>query len=99
MIQRYDILLDADYDLAANNGDFIIGECLNQQVSLLLLCAPGDIRQQPKLGVGIQEYTLDERPADLNRNIRLNFLKDGLTVKKIAQTNTEITIDAEHGNV
>jgi hypothetical protein len=93
------MLLGADYDLAIENGDFVIGEGLNQQVALLLLSAPGDIRHVPGLGVGLHNYTLDENPADLNRNIRLNFKKDGLRVNRIKQSTTELTIDAEYDNV
>lgn len=93
------MLLGADYDLAIENGDFIIGESLNQQAALLLLAGPGDIRHAPGLGVGLHNYTLDESPADLNRNIRLNFKKDGLRVNKILQSTAELTIDAEYDNV
>ncbi len=99
MIRRFDImLLGVDYDLAIENGDFVIGESLNQQVALLLLSAPGDIRHVPGLGVGLHNYTLDENPADLHRNIRLNFKKDGLRVNRIKQSTTELTIDAEYDN-
>lgn len=99
MIHKYDILLSSNYDLAIENGDFVIGEGLNQQVALLLLSAPGDIRHAPGMGVGLQNYSLDENPADLNRNIRLTFKKDGLRVNKILQTTAEVTIDAEYDNV
>lgn len=99
MIPKYDILLSSNYDLAIENGDFVIGEGLNQQVALLLLSAPGDIRHAPGMGVGLQNYSLDENPADLNRNIRLTFKKDGLRVNKILQTTAELTIDAEYDNV
>ena len=94
MIVKRDILLDEDYDLMS--GGSPTGDSLNQQVALLLLASPGDIRFAPDQGVGLPEYLLGEDNDALNAMIRLQFKKDNLKVRKITITNTDLIIDAEH---
>lgn len=96
MIIKRDILLDEDYDLLIDGGDFVIGDCLNQQVALLLLASPGDIRSAPENGVGLPEYLLGEDNDHLNAEIRFQFKKDNLKLRKIKITSAQLTLDADH---
>ncbi|MCK9452868.1 MAG: hypothetical protein M0Q90_14330 [Bacteroidales bacterium] len=98
MKKEHDILLNGDYDLAISGGDFAVGENLNQQLACLLIATPGDYRQSPIIGIGIQSYLLDEDKDELNRSIRLNCKRDGLQVKKLEIKNGQITIDATRAN-
>ncbi|KAF0203155.1 MAG: hypothetical protein FD170_1427 [Bacteroidetes bacterium] len=98
MIVKRDILLDENYDLLIEGGDFVVGDCLNQQVALLLLASKGNIRSAPNNGVGLPEYLLGEDNDQLNAEIRLEFKKDNLKVRKIMITSTKLTVDAEHGD-
>ncbi|KAF0199571.1 MAG: hypothetical protein FD170_3890 [Bacteroidetes bacterium] len=96
MIIKRDILICEDYDLLITDGDFVIGNCLDQQVALLLLASPGDIRSAPENGVGLPEFLLGEDNDDLNAAIRFQFKKDNLKLRKIKITSTQLTLDAEH---
>ena len=93
---RNDILLDENLNLLIRDGDFVIGECLNQQITCLLQAVPGAYKQSPTVGCGIDSFILDTDSDDLNRTIRKQFKQDGLNIKKIELGTDKITIDAEH---
>lgn len=98
MREEYDIMLNADYDLAFAGGDFALCENLNQQVACLLEANAGDFRQSPNTGVGLHSFLLDEGTDELNRKIRLELKKDGLQVERLEFKNTGLTIDAKRAN-
>jgi hypothetical protein len=89
-------MIGEDYDLLIEGGDFVVGDCLNQQVALLLLASPGDIRRAPEHGVGLSEYLLEEDNNELNGAIRLQLKMDNLKLRKMEITKTKLTVDAEH---
>lgn len=97
MIVKRDILISEDYDLSVEAGDFAAGDCLNQQVAMILLASPGDIRREPEAGVGLHGYILGEDNDQLNAAIRIQFKRDNLNVRKITITSSKLTVDAEHG--
>lgn len=45
-----DILLDETDDLRIENGDFVIGESLDQEVSLIIRLNTGELKEDPVLG-------------------------------------------------
>lgn len=94
MIQVYDIALDNNNDLQIANGDFVIGESTEQHQTLLLLSDKNDWKESPTVGVGIESFLDDEEPADMHREIRLQFAKDGMKVKKIQTVRGQIQIEA-----
>ena len=91
-----DVLITAEFELQIANGDFVVGNCLNQQIGCLLQAAPGAYKQSPLVGVGIDDYILDTAGDELNRTIRFQFKKDKLRIKKISIGTDQINIDAEH---
>ena len=93
---RNDILLDENLDLMIQDGDFVIGECLNQQINCLLQAVPGAYKQSPTAGVGIDSFLLDSDSDELNRTIRQQFKQDKLNIKSISITTEKINIIAEH---
>jgi hypothetical protein len=93
---RNDILLDENMDLLIRDGDFVIGDCLNQQINCLLQAVPGAYKQSITTGVGIDSFILDTASDELNRTIRQQFKKDKLSVKSISITNEKINLVAEH---
>ena len=97
-MNRNDILLDDDLDLLIKDGDFVIGECLNQQITCLLQAVPGAYKQWPSVGCGIDSFILDTASDELNRVIRLQFRQDHLVIKKIEVGTEKIIIDAEHAS-
>ncbi len=89
-----DLYLAEDMDLFVQNGDFVFNESPAKQHQLLLLLAhPGDLKQYPERGVGIQSYLNDER-ENLSLEIRSEFERDGMNVRGIKLNGSSIEIDA-----
>lgn len=85
----YDLLLDADLDLSFRGGDLDVGESTEQHQQLLLLSEPGDWRENPAVGVGIQTMLLD----DAGGVAMLAAITDQLEAD--GQVITELTMTAE----
>jgi hypothetical protein len=91
-----DILLDSDFDLLIQHGDLAVGEATYQHQAILLKASPGEVKQSPTTGVGIDNFLLDEDKSLLLREIRSQFTKDGMSVRKVDMTsNGTLTINAE----
>lgn len=92
-----DILFNSDYSLKIENGDFVIGESTYQHQRNLLLADKGEYKESPTIGVGVRRYLESERPSELAREIRLEFIADGMDVNAInIDDNLEISIDASY---
>lgn len=92
-----DILLDPDYDLLIKSGDIAVDEATYQHQAILLKVSPGEIKQQPTTGVGVDAFLLDEDKSLLLREIRSQFTKDGMQVSKVnIATNGTLTINASY---
>ncbi len=88
-----DILLDENFDLQFVGGDLVHGESTRQHQRLLLLTAKGEVREFPTVGVGLNDWILDDEFGDLNGVIKRQFEADGMVLKKITSTakNSKIT--------
>ena len=53
---RTDILLDDDFDLMFENGDFATGSSAQQEVEQIGLSHPGEWKQFPIVGLGLTNY-------------------------------------------
>lgn len=93
-----DLILDDSMDLRIENGDFVVGESSYQQQMILLLADKNEFKENPTTGVGIETYLDDENPADMHREIRLQFSKDGMKVNSIKTIEGKINIDAVYEN-
>jgi hypothetical protein len=92
-----DILLTSDYDVSIVNGDLATGDATYQHQAILLKAGPGEIKQQPTTGVGMESFMLDEDKSLLLREIRSQFTKDGMTVSKVSLApNGSLTINASY---
>lgn len=91
-----DILLSTENDLQITNGDFAVGEGLNQQVGLLMLLNKGELKQHPLTGVGIYELINTERVEDIKNAAREQLKDDGLKLRTLELTDNKIYITAEY---
>lgn len=92
-----DILLDDDFDLLLLNGDMVIGEATRQHQALLLLTSPGELREFPMRGVGLQHWLLDDTAkGDVTRRIKQEFEADGMTVVRIRYNGDNVTTEASY---
>lgn len=51
-----DILQDQNGDILISNGDVVIGESDLQEVGEIIQANPGDIKNDPIIGVGLNKY-------------------------------------------
>lgn len=92
-----DILLDENLDLVFKNGDFSIGESTAQHQKLLILSDKGELKANPKQGVGARKYLETHKPDDFAREIRQEFSIDGMSVDAISiGKNLEMNITAQY---
>lgn len=74
-----DIGLDTDYDLAIEEGDFVVKDSTYQHAEIMMLAEKGDLRQYPFLGVGIKNYINDdsfvELPVEIEKQLDLDKAK------------------------
>ncbi len=91
-----DILLDETGDLAIKDGDFVIGESTIQHQQLLLASQKGEWKENPLVGVGIENYLNDDTTNDMMNEISSQFEKDGMKIKSINSANSELLIDASY---
>ncbi|WP_163401405.1 hypothetical protein [Flavobacterium fluviatile] len=92
-----DFLLDDDLDLLVTDGDLVVGESTAQHQKMLILIDKGEFKDVPMRGVGAQRYLEDDSPENLAREIRLEFVADGMTVNKIQiGSDLKIEIDAKY---
>lgn len=92
----YDILLDENGDLGCFDGDFDIGDSTIQNQTLLLHFQKGEQKQFPITGVGISNFLLDENKEDLYREVRREFVRDGMTLNSIDIDREVIIVNAHY---
>lgn len=78
-----DLLLNDSFDLLVKNGDLVIGDSNVQHQNILLLSQPGSFKENPDIGVGIENYLMDDDSAGLKDKVREEFTKDGQKVDLI----------------
>lgn len=78
-----DLLLDNDFDLITQNGDFVVGDTTRQHQGLLFISQPGEWRQYPLVGVGAKDFLNDDRVAEMATEIQKQFEADGMVVTKV----------------
>lgn len=100
------ILLNDAYDLQVEPlrdgtgkivSGILVGDSLFQNQALILVCQPGEIKEEPLLGVGIEDMILDNDYAHWRRSITLNMERDQQTVRNIKFSNSQqLVIDANY---
>ena len=92
-----DILLDDKLDLRIENGDFVVDESTYQHQQLLLMMEKGELKNFPTTGVASKRYLESGNPSNYAREIRQEFIADGMKVNEInISENLEITVEANY---
>jgi hypothetical protein len=78
-----DFILDEDRDLKIKDDDLLIGVSDEQHREHLLLLEKGALKQSLTTGVGLFKHLEAEDPANLFREIAVQFSADGMEVKKV----------------
>jgi len=94
-----DILLNDDGSLLIRNGDFVVGESMNQQQAMLLIAHPGEFKMNPETGIGISDLLLGEELLEYRHRIRNQYMLDGLKINRLELYEIgKLKIDAEYAN-
>jgi hypothetical protein len=81
-----DILLAETGDLKIVNGDFEIGESLDQEVQLILEMAQGELKEDPLLGADIFRLMhTNATEAQLKQQVKVQLARDGKDYDKLKQ--------------
>ena len=70
----------------------VVGEIINQNEALILMCHQGEFKEHPMLGVGIDDITNDNDLKSWEHSIRVNLVRDNMNVRTVA-------IDKKTGNI
>jgi hypothetical protein len=100
------ILLNDNYDLqvapvrAADNkiiSGLVVGNTLYQNQAIILQVQPGEIKEMPVLGVGINDVALDDDFLYWRQRIRKHMELDGQDVNEVRfDLNKKLVIDAAY---
>jgi len=99
------IALGNDFDLKVIpqrgiDGKIIKGlrleETLPQNQAIILKMQPGELKEVPYLGCGIDDISLDNDLLEWRRKIRMQLELDGQAVKDVKFTDSKLKIDASY---
>lgn len=89
-----DVLLDQDFDLQIEDGDFIIGNDLEQRCCCILNASAGHYRQWPIIGGNVRAYLNGPFGQQSLQQIQLHLEADLIKAKSILFNGGELQIDA-----
>lgn len=79
-----DLKIDVQRDGSGKiTSGVVIGSTLEQNKALLLILQPGELKERPTIGVGLNDILLGEDLLTYRHKIRRNFLADGLTITEL----------------
>jgi hypothetical protein len=91
---KFDVKRDSSGKIISG---LVIGDTLNQNQGLLLVMQPGELKEFPTLGVGIQDFLLSEDFRALPSAVIESFTADGMKVQNVSISKTkQITINATY---
>lgn len=79
-----DFQLDTSLHVQVTDGDLAIGVSNEQQMELLLLTQKGAWKEKPTLGVGIENYLLDNDIDGMLREVRGQWESDGVVLHALS---------------
>ena len=91
-----DILLNNEYEVQVQNGDFLAGVSDNQHIALILATHAGEWKQYPLTGVGIDDVANDERFQYWENKIAAQLKADGLVVNRVRLSADSLDVQARY---
>lgn len=94
-----DILLGEDGDLQIGAAGLVVGVDLMQRQRTILFARKGDIKHNPEVGVGMEDYLLEDEVAGIRGKITEEYEADGLEVLEIKMSSLiDMIIDADYAS-
>ncbi|WP_088466946.1 hypothetical protein [Flavobacterium covae] len=91
-----DIMLDDDMDLLVEGNDLVLGESTHQHQKILIMVDKGEFKENITRGVGALRYAEMHNPESLMREIRQEFIADGMRVNSLSWNDGNLEIDANY---
>ncbi len=95
---RQDILLDDDNNFSTEDGDFVCGDSDDQHVELLCQLQPGELKENPTVGIGLNKYLKKQNTSinEIKQAIKVGLKADSYSVSDLTiDTNGEFELDYE----
>lgn len=95
---RNDFLYDENGKLQTENGDFVTGTSDDQHVKLLLELNKGELKENPTIGVGLNQYLKKQHTSltELKRAIKVGLEADSYKLNELViEDNGEFNLDYE----
>lgn len=92
------IILNDDLTIKIVNGSMVIDDTTSQNQKLLLIAEKTDFKYRPMRGVGARRFLESKNPDELAREIRTEFIADGMTVATIKIDENILNVDAQYGS-
>lgn len=96
-------LIDYDLQVKVEKDRFgkivsglVVGDILHQNQALLLSIRKGELKENPSIGVGLQDMLLEHNLMDIRNEIRQQLEMDGQKVNMIKVATDSVLIDANY---
>lgn len=105
MSKKVGIQLTSDLELATNVvrdstglivSGLVVGDTLYQNQYLILQAQKGEFKENPTLGVCINDMANDDDLNEWKKSIREEFAKDGLKVNTLSITTSGMEVKADY---
>jgi len=90
------IQIGNDYDILVEGGSTAIGDVQPQNQALIIISNPGEWKQYPETGVGIEGLLLDDNPGGLVSEVKRQLKADGFTVDLARIEDGQLLVDAAY---
>lgn len=90
-----DYILDTDYDLLFEKGDFKVGNSERQTVALLLGTGKGHWKHSPNTGIAFEQFINSSEKNTAKTQIQYGIQDDRGTIQKIIFLGEKLEIEAE----
>lgn len=81
-----DILLDENDDLRIENGDFVVGDSIDQEVGLLIRLSKGGLKEDPILGCDLIRLMHGNiTDAEVKQIIKVQLARDGKSYDELKE--------------
>lgn len=95
-IQIDNITHDVIITTAGGRKTLKLGETMEQCQALILSAHPGEFKEYPTIGVGIDDYNNDNDIAGLKHSIRENLKADGMQLHSLTLQGENLIINATY---
>lgn len=96
-------MTDYDLDIKVQRDSYrriisglVVGDILHQNQAVILSIGKGDLKENPSVGVGINDMLLDHDYNAIRNEIRQQLEMDGQKVSSVVVTDKGILIDAKY---